>query len=759
MGIGAGARERERAGEVRGNGGGHAAGRAMDLSRCATEPIHIPGAIQPHGVLFGLDAAGARIRFASENAERLLALRGAPSGRTVADVLGDDAAAHIADAVRAADTAPSIRVDAGGVAWDGVVHTGAAHPIVELEAADGGGPLSAADLYAQVRAALSRLQGARTLDALHATMAEEIRRLSGMDRVMVYRFDPDWNGEVVAESAAEGMDRYLGLRFPASDIPAQARELYRRNWVRLIADVDYVPARLVPPLDPGTGEPIDLSACALRSVSPVHLRYLRNMKVAASMSVSLLRRGELWGLVACHHPQPRRLSRAVRTACEFLGQTFSVQLGTLAEEGGREYALELARTEGRLLERLTRADDWLAALADGEPSLEATVGAGGAALRLRDELVLSGTTPERSHIEALAAWLTRGGEETLATDHLVGLYPDASRFTPVASGLLAMALRPGGSDWLMWFRPEVIRTVRWAGDPAKPVEASDDAPLHPRRSFATYAETVRERARPWTEVEIAAASTVRGRLVDIVLRQAEETARLNEGLRASNEELDAFAWIAGHDLKEPLRGMRTYARVLRDEANLDDLHGAHADRLIQLGDRMEVMLESLLEYARAGNLDLVTRPVDLNGLVSDVLETLHVRVAGSGVETRVAADLPMIRCDPVRTASVYQNLISNALKYRSAEDARVEIGWIAGEDEVPVLYVRDNGIGIDRDNWDAIFDLFRRLHPQSRFGGGAGAGLTIARRLVERHGGRLWLESEPGRGTTFFFTLGRAFSG
>ena len=749
----------------------------VDLGNCDREPIHVPGAVQPHGALVVLREPDLTVLQASENTA---ALFGVPAerllGAPVSLLLGDDEAARLREALDRPDPSSanplrvSVEFDGKATAWDGIVHRTEGGAVLELEPAAQGDPRSVTALYAQVRQALARLQGAATLAELSRAIAEETRRITGLDRVMVYRFDPAWNGEVVAEARAEDVDGFLGLWFPASDIPAQARALYRQNWLRLIADVGYTPARLVPVLNPETGKPLDLSGSTLRSVSPIHLEYLRNMEVGASMSVSLLREGELWGLVACHHASPAYVPYEVRTACEFLGQAFSVQLGAVAEIEDRGYDLHLASVAARLVDRTAADADWVRALGEGEPGLPELAAAAGAAVVRGGACTLVGRTPAEAQVRSLVAWLAARDADLFHTDHLAGELPEAAAYADVASGVLAAAVSRGGGDYLLWFRPEVVRTVEWAGNPEKPVSAeapsrsasvdggSETLPtLHPRKSFAAWRETVRGRSLPWRPAEVRAAAELRGRIVDLVLRNADQLARLNAELARSNDELDAFAYIVSHDLKEPLRGIHNFSRMLRED------HGEalrpdgqeEVETLIRLSRRMDGMLDSLLQYSRAGQLDLRLVDTDLQALVAEVLDTLRTRLEESGTEIRIPRPLPSVRCDPVRAGSVFQNLVSNAIKYNENERRWIEIGWREpeGEGRPVTLYVRDNGIGIDPKHWDAIFRLFRRLHGRDRYGGGSGAGLTIARKLVERHGGRIWLESEPGEGTTFFFTL------
>ncbi|HEU4454810.1 MAG TPA: ATP-binding protein [Longimicrobium sp.] len=749
----------------------------VDLTNCDREPIHVPGAVQPHGALLVLRAGDLAVLQASENtgalfgvpAERLL---GAP----VSLLLGDGEAARLREVLERPDPAAanplrfSVDSERGAAAWDGIVHVTGGGVVLELEPGAGSDPRSVTALYAQVRQALARLQSAGTLAELSVAIAEETRRITGLDRVMVYRFDPDWNGEVVAEARAEEIEGFMGMRFPASDIPAQARELYRRNWLRLIADSAYRPARIVPTLNPETGKPLDLSGSTLRSVSPIHLEYLRNMEVGASMSVSLLRGGELWGLVACHHATPRYVSYDVRTACEFLGQAFSVQLGAIAEIDDRAYELRVSSLGAQLLDRTAAdEDDWVRALTEGTPSLADLAAAPGAAVVTSGSCTTVGETPSAEEILALTAWLSARDADLFHTEHLSRDFPAAESYAGVASGLLAAAVSRGRGDYLLWFRPEVVRTVEWAGNPEKPVRAAaappagaerhaDEVPtLSPRTSFAAWRETVRGRSAPWHPAEVRGAAELRGRIVEIVLRRADQLARLNAELTRSNDELDAFAYIVSHDLKEPLRGIHNFSRMLREDHGpaLGDEGREEVETLLRLSARMDGMLDSLLFYSRAGKLELRLVETDLQALLDEVLDTLRTRLKESGTEIRVPRPLPTVRCDPVRAGSVLQNLISNAVKYNDKPEKWIEIGWREPEVEggPAVLYVRDNGIGIPERHWDSIFRIFKRLHGRDRFGGGSGAGLTIARKLVERHGGRIWLESAPGEGSTFFFTL------
>jgi light-regulated signal transduction histidine kinase (bacteriophytochrome) len=607
---------------------------------------------------------------------------------------------------------------------------------------------------------MGRLQAAGDLAGFCRVAAEEMRALTGFDRVTVYRFDEGWNGRVFAESRRDDLPPLLGLHFPASDIPEPARRLYHLNPIRMIADVEAEPAPLVPGENPRTGRPLDLSFAALRGVSPVHIQYLKNMGVRGSMSVSVMRGGRLWGLLSClHYAGPRRVPPEVRDACEFLGQLVSAQLAVKEDAEGEEYRGRLREVRERLLQRMSAEGDLARGLA-GDDLLELT-GAQGAAIVQDEACTLVGATPPAEAVRRLVAWLRAHTDaEVFHTDRLSALYPEAEAYKDVASGLVAVATtRAQGGRYVLWFRPEVLRTVDWGGDPRKPVEAEmPSGQLSPRRSFELWREVVKLRSLPWRPWEIDAARLLREAILAVVVRRAEELTRLNAELERSNADLDAFAFVTSHDLKEPLRGIHNYATFLMedygevlDEAGLEKLR-----TLVRLSQRLEDIVESLLEYSRLGRADLVVEPTDLNPVLASVLDMLKLTRSADHAEVTVRGPLPVVPCDPTQAELLFANLITNAVKYNDKAEKRVEVGHLEPADGSgrPVLYVRDNGIGIPEKHRHAVFRMFKRLHGRDKYGGGTGAGLAFAKKVVERHGGAIWVESTPGEGSTFYFTLG-----
>ena len=743
----------------------------IDLTSCDREPIHVPGRVQPHGVLLVLAEPDLRIMQASTSTAQYLG-RAAESllGQPLAALLGDEYVQYLRNTldIETIDQNPlyiwTSQLGAGGQHFDGLIHRHNGALILELEPSHtASAPRS--DFYRMVKTVVARLQGAPSFDAFCNTAVAEVRALTGFDRVMIYTFDADGHGSVIAEALAPNVPSFLGLHYPASDIPQQARALYLRNWLRLIPDVRYTPADVVPTLTPDTGAPLDLSYATLRSVSPIHLEYMANMGVRASMSISIIDDGALWGLIACHHLSPRYLPYEVRAACEFLGQAFSLQLTAKRDSEDHQYRAQVNTVGLRLIQQIAEVHPLDYALTAGRPSMLDLVDAGGAALCIDGQIVSLGQTPTDDQIRALIAWLGAQPERGIySIASLATACPELANCKDTASGVLAAPISRAQGEYLLWFRPELLQVVNWGGEPTKAVELHDDGVrLRPRRSFELWQQMVALHARPWKSFEIAAASDMRNAVLSIVLRRVAELAQLNAELEGSNVELDAFAYIASHDLKEPLRGLHNYAHFLIEDYGdkLDSEGQAKLQTLIRLTQRMETLIDTLLHYSRIGRVDLVIQQADLNVVLREVLDRLAMSIEQQQVQLRIPRPLPTIQYDAVSLGEVFYNLILNAIKYNTKPEKWVEIGYqeVAPHNSADAsgalytFYVRDNGIGIQEKHFETIFRIFKRLHARDQFGGGTGAGLTIAKKIVERHGGRIWLESTLTVGTTFFFTI------
>lgn len=751
----------------------------VTITNCDSEPVHTPGCVQDHGVLLVVRPADLVILQASENTEAMLGQRPtALLGRPLELAVGPDAQArvrtflatepiernplHVLTLPRRGDAPP----------LDVTVHTVRGVAIVELEAS-GRSDAGAPDHYALVRRSTARLEAAYGLRELCGAICEEVRALTGLDRVMVYRFHPDAHGEVFAERKRNDLPPWLGLHYPADDIPTPVRDIFKKIWVRPLPDVSGGLAELVPLVNPDTGEPLDLTHCHLRGPSIMYTEYLRNMGVTASLTMPLRRGEALWGLIAGHHCSGRKpVSYQLRAACELVAQVASLRLQLAEEREQLAYRVRIEAAHDQLVAQAAR-EGGLSAMVEAEPALLESFSATGAALFHRHRWWTVGTTPTDAQLDALADWLSERPEwhspdrPLYATDALPREHPPAAAFARVTSGVLAFPLSRARRSLMVWFRPETIQTVSWAGNPYdKPMVPGPHGPrLTPRVSFELYRESVRERSLPWHPVELEAAVRLRLLVMELVVSRAERLAELNADLARSNEELDAFAYVASHDLKEPLRGIHKYAHQLQERAaGQGDEHRKKLDGLMRLTMRMEGLLDSLLHFSRVGRVALQLEDTALDEVLTEALEMVEGRRDGGQAEIAVPRPLPHARCDRVGCREILVNLLSNALKYTDAPHARIEVGYVAPHEARPpgwppataahtVYYVRDDGIGIAPKHHAQVFKMFKRLHGRDEYGGGAGAGLAIVKKLVERHRGQIWLESELGRGTTFYFTL------
>ena len=753
----------------------------VSIANCEEEPVRTPGCIQAHGAMLALSPEDLVILQASANtAEHLGASPDALRGRTADAVLGEDGARRLRellarDELRSGPLYVTTLERGDGAALDASAHLAGDSVLLELEAS-GRTDDSVPDYHGAVQRSVARLQEARTLDRFADTLAEEVRALTGLDRTMVYRFHPDFHGEVVAEARREDLAPLLGLHYPASDIPRQVREMFGHVWVRPLVDAGAAPVEMEPLADPRTGAPLDMSLASLRGASVMYTEYLANMGVTATLVMPLLKDGELWGLVACHHHAPKRFDWRVRAACEFLARMASLQLRAVEDREHFVYRLELEGVHSRLVARASRSGE-LASLVDGPTTLLDAIEAGGVALLQGGAWHTAGDVPPLDALDALGRWLgTReelagalsGGPAggAFATDALGEAYPPATAWAEIASGLLAVSVGPAGGPLALWFRPEATREIRWAGAPDdKPTVAGPHGPrLTPRASFDLYVESVRGRSAPWKPVEVQAALGLRALLAELVIERAEALSEVNVELSRSNDELDSFAYVASHDLKEPLRGISKYAhQLLAGTAEADRENRLKLESLMRLTARMDALLDSLLHYSRVGRVSLEPLPEDLGRVLEEALEITAARREDSGAEIVLARALPTLVCDRVRVREIYVNLLTNAMKYNDRPVARIELSHLApGEQDAPtrersggrtVLRVSDDGIGMEERHLAPAFEMFRRLHARDAYGGGTGTGLPIVRRLVERHGGRVWIDSAPGRGTTVSFTL------
>jgi light-regulated signal transduction histidine kinase (bacteriophytochrome) len=653
--------------------------QTVDLTNCDREPIHILGAIQPIGFLIALTADWMVARASANLAEYL--------GRTPADVIGQPlteifpgGAVHdlrnrtaLLRGPDAVERLFDVRLTPDGAPFDLAIHLSGSSIVIEGERSSG----EHGDVTGMVRSMIARLDQCSDLTAFFKEGARQVRALVGFDRVMVYRFSPDGSGEVVAEACKPGIGRFLGLHYPASDIPAQARILYTRNLLRVIADVHAEPVKIEPQLD-AAGEPLDLSLSLLRSVSPIHIEYLKNMGVDASMSISIVVDGKLWGLFACHHYSPRNPSFERRAITELFSQMFSMRLESRERQQTVEFERRARDISDQLLgavasdETLLRDPDWLADI------LTHAIPADGVGVWLAGNYAFSGITPPtedfRRIIRALNA--TAAGK-VYATDHIGSLIPDADRFADNTAGLLAIPISRAPRDYVVLFRSELIRSVRWGGDPHKPVEYGPNGPrLTPRQSFEEWKELVRGRSQPFTPSELRVAETLRATLIEVVLRLADEASAERQQASARQELLIA-------ELNHRVRNILGLIRGLIRQSQPSDE---------AVKSFVKVVDGRIHALARAHNQ--ITE--DHWGPAS--LQALIDAEAGAFVEDgeRLVGEGEPVLLNPQAfstLALILHELVTNSTKYGSlsSPEGRVRISWSRGDRGDLHIHWRDIG--------------------------------------------------------------------
>ena len=714
----------------------------LALETCHREPIHIPGSIQPHGMLLALEMPGLVVDRASANVEEWVGKPAAAIlGRPVEEALGVDLGGRLRAALADGSIERSPVALAGARAilpggprsFEAIAHrSGPSMVVVELEPAAGDEATPPDRLHARVRAALSRLEGEPSLDDVCRAAAVEVRRITGVDRVLIYRFNEEWDGTVVAEDGNGALASYLGQKFPANDIPEQARALYRASRLRLIPDADYEPVPLVG--RPGRDAPLDLSQSTLRSVSPVHVEYMRNMGTGASMSISILRNGELWGLISCHNREPHLVPFEVRTACDLLGRVLSIQVDAWERRSELEHRIGRQAAVARLLIEMAEGDDFVQGLVRRPEVLLDVTRAAGAAIYHEGDCFKVGATPAQPELEAIADWLaTEDRGAVFSTDMLARQMPGAAAeaIKDAASGVLAVPISQLHRSMILWFRPEVLKTETWGGDPRKAAPAADGR-IHPRSSFAAWRETVRLRAEPWRPAEVEAADDLRKAILGVVLRRAEERAQLTAELERSNQELEAFSYSVSHDLRAPFRHILGYAELLGEEedARLSPEGRRYLGTIIESAQFAGALVDNLLAFSQMGRTTIIPTPIAMDALFREAIRAAQaeLELAGRAVEWRLGP-LPEVEGDVMMLRQVVTNLISNAVKYTRTRDRAVITVEGSTQGREAVFAVGDNGIGFDMSHVDKLFGVFQRLHRMEEFEG-TGIGLANVRRIV-----------------------------
>ena len=690
------------------------------VDACEREPIHIPGMIQPHGALVAFDANSWAITACSANTALFF-------DRGPGELLGNGVDAlgvpDLASALGALRQLPpneraqghySTLTPAGGVPLAAMVHEHAGQVVLEVERLpERPEGWLLAEIHNGIRPGIAAIRDAGNFEELANRTARTIRRLTGLERVLVYRFDAVGNGDVVGEDKVADWDQsFIGFRFPASDIPAQARALYAKSRIRMAPDRDAEPVPLLPAV--AGAPPLDLSHAQLRSLSPVHLDYHRNMGVNASLSVSIMKGGRLWGLIVGHHRQPHPVPLAERTLVGAMADAFSLGLEATESAAERVSRTEHIKLHARLLEQIAGADDFVEALTKGPVRLtDLFYASSGVAVVNTDTITTVGDAPPVEAVARLVVWL-RGvmTDHVHATDELPQAFPEFAPYREKASGLLALMLGDERQHLIIWFRPEIQETITWGGDPRKPM--GDDPTLAlPRKSFERWLEVRRGHSRPWPKWKIDIARSLRVALTDLTLRHLRRIADLNAKLEESSRAKSDFLTTMSHELRTPLNAIIGFSEFLLDTraGPLTDRQRDYVGSIAASGAHLLDLINDVLDLSKieAGRFDLHDEEVDVATAIGEVhaLQEHALVSAGLRFDASLPRPLPQLMADRRALRQMLLNLVSNAVKY-TPKGGRITVEVARTADGLAVT-VTDTGVGIAPEDRDLVLEPFRQV--------------------------------------------------
>jgi len=731
----------------------------VTLTNCEHEPIHIPGSIQPHGFLIGLDPEW-KIDFCTANISSFVDLQHTDIlGKNFESIFGSKAQELIFDYINE-DNVQNVfplEINLFEKIFQVSIHKSAAIYVLEAEPKFPDRE-KLADVYTQTIQFVTQMNKTTSLKDLCALVAEGTRQITGYDRVMIYRFDEQYNGEVFAEDCREDLEPFLGLHYPHTDIPPQARELYIKNQLRLIVDIDYKPVPIFTIDDNKENKNLDLSLSILRSTSPIHVEYLKNMGVGATLTISLIHHDRLWGLIACHHYSKKNISPEIRLAAKLQGQfiTSQIDIRQSNDENVNAGKASLALEQLTSLE-LPLSEESLEIISKS-PQLLHICNASGVSISTKDKIYKNGLTPSDERIIMLIEQIShKTSDKTFVTNKLNDHFPEMEHCANFA-GIIYHSL--DSANHIIWYRPETISEINWGGDPEKAI-VKDSTGLHPRNSFNIWKQIIKNQSNVWKQYEINTATryahALHNHLMMIMLSEEEEKYRTqSEILKETNSELENINWISTHDLQEPLRKIQLITSKMLTELDVIPLESVSNSliRVSKSAGRMRILLEDILKYTRIKNTRDALQKIDLNEILQATIIEMNENITESNAVIE-SENLPEVYALSFLMRQLFSNIIQNSLKYASPD--RFPVIKITASQE-PELFghvnriychwvnFSDNGIGFEQQYAETIFKVFTRLHNQDEYTG-SGVGLALCKKIMQTVGGNIQATGKLGEGT------------
>jgi chemotaxis family two-component system sensor kinase Cph1 len=739
---------------------------------CDREQIHLLGHIQPHGILIGINESELKIVQISENTDQFFNVPATSFinqplntlfPKSQIDILVSFISQKDLEAFNPIKV--TVQIQRKKYFFQGAMHRSDGLLILELE------PLSkdsnsSLGFYHLAKSAAINVRGAKDFDEMSELLVKEVRKITGFDRVLIYKFDIDNSGFVIAENKTENLEPLLELHYPAFDIPEIARKLYCKNWLRLIVDINCQPVPVIPTNNPLTQKILDLSHSTLRSVSQFHIKYLQKMGVSASLGISLVSGEKLWGLIACHHYTPKYIDYETRKTCEFLGQIMSIEIVNKHEQYIRNSQEKIKDAQTKLKHSILAGYQSInnTFTQDSEDLLD-LVNAQGVMICLGDRIAEMGLCPSKTFVTSLLAWLEKKAQDVFYTNCLSEVYPEGIAIKDVASGLLAISISLNYTAYhILWFRNEVIQTVNWAGDPSKLLDIDDtDTDPSPRRSFELWKETVRAKSSPWREVEIEAALELRSTLMLSALELSQQSLKQEaERAEIANQAKSNFLARMSHELRTPLNAILGCTQLMHSEDSEKNEFDEYVDIISHSSEHLLNLIDDVLEMSKieAGKVILEAIEFDFYQFLNRLQEMLQIKAREKNIQVIfvIHPSLPQyIKADERKIRQVLLNLISNAIKF--TDKGYIMLRASLGESELVFpefaihFEIEDTGRGIAPEEIDMLFKAFVQTASGRATKMGTGLGLLISQQFVHFMGGDITVSSAWGKGTIFQFDI------
>ncbi|NEM99023.1 ATP-binding protein [Pontibacter burrus] len=734
---------------------------SVDLSNCDNEPIHIIGRIQPHGFLIILNRHTLEVEQASDNIHQFLdADAKALTGKTLESITTGNEYDSLLLLLGNNNSQYAHILQLQGRKFFAFLHLSEGSLVLECESFEHG---TNDEKRLEVISTYSKLQidleAADSPEIQSQLVVDFVQRLLDYDRVMLYRFDENWNGEVIAEKVKPGIHSYLYHHFPATDIPAQARALLALKPIRQIANAAGTAVNIVPYINPTTGKPSNIIESELRNPSEIHLEYLRNMDVQATLSISVQMKGKLWGIIACQHQTPVFINYWRRQLCRNVAQAYANAL--ISKQEMRDVSLleHKKQQEEQLLRQVLKSGSISEGLFSEDLNLLHLTEATGAALYLDNQLYTKGITPTHEQLQDLLQWITENVQSRVfSTRALAALYPAAAAYISQASGLLVLEISKFKRDYILYFKPEIQESRIWAGNPEKPV-VTDSVRIYPRKSFNKWTELVKGKSQPWSVNEEEITQHLLKDMVSVLLKnQTDALTGLNNELKkttnalsSKNKRLEEFAHIISHNLRSPLSNMQGLCNLYTTKGEV-----AHRTDIIEM---MQTMIRNMaatiddlnLILKSESELGLEWQQIDLQEIIEKELQTMKPLILQTNATFTTDLAVTTITAPKVYMESILHNLLSNALKYRSPERAPVVQVSTWQERDTIWLQVSDNGLGMNLDKVGGrLFAMYATFHRNKE---AKGLGLYLTKMQIEALGGAINVASAPDKGTTFIVSL------